>query len=509
MNLFTIELKIKSFEVPWKKPIILIFCCFFFVCLSAQNESDESYFQYHLNDSVLVLPRKPVKAAIEVVGLNLGVWAFDRYVSRGKFAYIGWNTMKSNIRHGFVWDNDKFSTNLFAHPYHGGLYFNAARSNGMNFWESIPYTVGGSLMWEFFMENEPPAINDFMATSVGGICLGEATFRLSDLLIDDRSAGFTRFGREFLVTLVSPMRGLNRIISGDAWKVRTFKGRSFESFPARFYVTAGYRGLAEDSEIKDEFDNGMYVDLRLIYGDPWGGDNNKPYDSFTLRTTFNLFSYQPLISNVNAIGQIWGKDIPLKSNKYDMRWGIFQHFDYYDSDARCKGVKFKSYRISEAAAFGVGGLFRANLSHRLTFVSSVYLNAILLGGSLTDYFQVIDRDYNMGSGYSSKINAGLLIGTKMELSTNFEDYRLYTWKGYDPEVDLSQLTHEEQLYLNAQGDKGKAKLTVLNLNFNYRYKKRYTFSVETSYYFRGSTYKYFPDVSYEIIESKVGMGYLF
>lgn len=33
---------------------------------------------------------------------------------------------------------------------------------------------------------------------------------------------------------------------------------------------------------------------------------------------------------------------------------------------------------------------------------SVFLSAILLGGSLTDYYNVIDRNYNMGSGYSVK-----------------------------------------------------------------------------------------------------------
>ena len=65
----------------------------------------------------------------------------------------------------FCMDNDQFSTNLFAHPYHGNLYFNAARSNGLTFWESAPYAFAGSLMWEIAAEVEPPAINDLMATT--------------------------------------------------------------------------------------------------------------------------------------------------------------------------------------------------------------------------------------------------------------------------------------------------------------------------------------------------------
>ena len=117
-------------------------------------------------------PKRPWRAAIETFGLNVGVWAFDRYVMQEDFAKISLSTIKNNIRHGFVWDNDQFSTNLFAHPYHGNLYFNTARSSGMTFWESAPYAFAGSLMWETCAEIEPPAINDLMATTLGGIALG-------------------------------------------------------------------------------------------------------------------------------------------------------------------------------------------------------------------------------------------------------------------------------------------------------------------------------------------------
>ena len=44
------------------------------------------------------------RAAGEVVGFNLGLWAFDRYVQRGDFAYISMNSVKENFRKGFKWD---------------------------------------------------------------------------------------------------------------------------------------------------------------------------------------------------------------------------------------------------------------------------------------------------------------------------------------------------------------------------------------------------------------------
>jgi hypothetical protein len=449
------------------------------------------------------------KAAAETVGLNVGVWAFDRYIIANDIVYnINFKTMKRNLRHGFVWDNDQFSTNLLGHPYHGGLYFNTARSNGMNFGQSVPYSVAGSLMWEYFMETEPPSINDFISTSIGGTVLGEITFRLSDLLIDNRTTGLNRFGRELLIALVSPMHELNRVISGEAWKIRNTGGEFSDDIPVNFYVATGYRALAEDSEIKNRLDNGMYIDARLNYGNLFSDDNEKPFDAFTLRTSFNFFSKQPVIGNINIVGHLWGKNIPLKNRTSTIHWGVFQHFDYYDSNTAVAEQRVNSYRIAETAAAGIGAQFKANVKKTKTFVSSVYLTGILLGGSITDYYRVTNRDYNLGSGFSSKVNAGLF-GRKAGFGIKWEDYWLYTWKGYDPKMDLSQLTADKQRNLNVQGDKGNVRFTIYNLNFHYRFLKHYMLSLETSYYFRNSYYKHFPNVKYQIVESKLGIGYLF
>lgn len=180
--------------------------------------------------------KHPWKAALEAFAINVGVQCFDQFVMNEDFAKISLHSIKHNIQNGFVWDNDQFSTNLFAHPYHGGLYFNAARSNGMNFWQSIPYSFCGSLMWETTCEIEPPAINDLMATTMGGVCIGEVTHRISNLVYDDRQRGFSRFLREFLGAIVCPIKELNRIISGDAWRVRGkyYKYHDYEKLPVDF-----------------------------------------------------------------------------------------------------------------------------------------------------------------------------------------------------------------------------------------------------------------------------------
>ena len=145
-----------------------LICLFSFPWIRGQEYIPQITHRHYTSDSTLLQPRRPWKAALETFGLNMLVWSFDRYIVKEDWAYINGHTIKSNFKKGPVWDTDQFTTNLFSHPYHGSLYFNAARSNGMNFWQSAPFAAGGSLMWEFFMENEPPSINDMLATTFVG-----------------------------------------------------------------------------------------------------------------------------------------------------------------------------------------------------------------------------------------------------------------------------------------------------------------------------------------------------
>ena len=124
------------------------------------------------NGGALAPRKRPWLAAAEVAGVNALVFSYARWVANASYSRISMHTIRHNFKTGFVWDNDPFATNLFAHPYHGNLYFNSARSNGLNFWASVPYALCGSLMWEFCGENEPPAINDVFATALGGTCIG-------------------------------------------------------------------------------------------------------------------------------------------------------------------------------------------------------------------------------------------------------------------------------------------------------------------------------------------------
>ena len=450
--------------------------------------------------------KHPWKAAMEAFAINVGVQCFDQFVMNEEFAKISFHSIKHNIETGFVWDNDQFSTNLFAHPYHGGLYFNAARSHGMNFWESVPYSFCGSLMWETTCEIEPPAINDLMATTFGGIAIGEVTHRVSNLVFDDRLSGFPRFMREFLGTLICPIKGLNRILSGDAWRVRGkyYKYHDYQRSPVSFSLSAGYRYLADNNTLFRGEGN-PYVRFNLVYGNPFDGETTKPYDYFTLDATFGLSSNQPLITGLHLLGRLWSVPVEV-SKSTEMEFGIFQHFNYYDSQPVKDGTSLVPYRISEAASFGPGIIYRFPQVGNLTrFEQRVFLDGILLGGSLTDYYNVIDRDYNMGSGYSVKAISFMEFGKVATFQIGADYYRIFTWKGYEGK----DLATTDPLYLNAQGDKGNASLLVLNARFGLALSNRLNLDFNVSNYWRDTHYSYHDDVTSKTFDMSLGLQYKF
>ncbi|MBQ9203433.1 MAG: DUF3943 domain-containing protein [Prevotella sp.] len=457
-------------------------------------------------DSVMALtPRKhPWKAAAEATGINVLVHCFDRFVTSEEFAQTTLRSIRRNFTDGLVWDNDVFITNMFAHPYHGNLYFNSARSNGLSFWESAPYALGGSLMWEFLGETEPPAVNDLIATSMGGIAIGEITHRISNVVLNDRSRGFRRFLREAAATIIDPMKGFNRLLSGDAWRVRhdhhLYHDR--RELPLDFSVSTGYRYVADDGSLFRGEPTG-YVTLYLGYGNPVDGETHTtPYDFFDVEANFGIGRGQPLVNALHIVGRLWSKPV-LERNGMACEFGIYQHFNYYDSKPVADGTELTPYRISEAGAVGPGFIFslpKVGAMSRLE--QRVFIDGILLGGTKSDYFNVIERDYNMGSGFSVKSKTLVEFGSVACFVLHAKYFHLFTWKGYE-EKDLNNVS--DLHYLNVQGDRGDAELLVINPIMEVGLRKNWSLNISGSFFYRHTHYKYHPDVTARTFEAKVGL----
>lgn len=152
-----------------------------------------------------------------VLALNTVIWIPSRLAGED-FADIHLLTLRDNIRAGYRWDENVFYPNQIGHPYHGGLYHSVPRALGLGFWQSIPYSVLGSLHWEFMMESKLPAANDHFMTMIGGISFGEALYRMSNLLLDDSTTGGERAIREAGAFVVNPVGGFQRLASGRMFR---------------------------------------------------------------------------------------------------------------------------------------------------------------------------------------------------------------------------------------------------------------------------------------------------
>ena len=471
---------------------------------------DEKRSKIVFTDSTMALPepKRYWQAAAEATGINVGVQLFDRYALNSDFAQTTLNSLKRNFTDGMVWDNDFFITNLFAHPYHGNLYFNAARSNGLNFWESAPYALGGSLMWEFLGETEPPAINDIIATTCGGIAIGEMTHRLSRTVLDDRDRGGSRFLREAAATIINPIQGLHRIFSGDAWRVRSdhYRYHDFNKIPVDMSFSVGWRYLADNGALFRGI-HAPYVNITLMYGTPVDGERHTtPYDFFDLEMNAAFGGGQPFVNTLNIVGRLWSTPI---LDKKDMagEFGIYQHFNYYDAKPIEDGSELTPYRISEAAGFGPGFILSLPQTGAMTKLEQrIFTSGILLGGTKSDYFNVIERDYNMGSGFSVKSKTQIEFGKFGRFMLNAKYFRIYTWKGYE-DKDLQAFADgtKDLHYLNVQGDRSNAMLLVVNPVMEIHLAKQWSVTLSGAYYSRRTFYKYHDMVKANTFETKLGL----
>ena len=471
---------------------------------------DEKRSKIVFTDSTMALPepKRYWQAAAEATGINVGVQLFDRYALNSDFAQTTLNSLKRNFTDGMVWDNDFFITNLFAHPYHGNLYFNAARSNGLSFWESAPYALGGSLMWEFLGETEPPAINDVIATTCGGIAIGEMTHRLSRTVLDDRDRGGIRFLREAAATIINPIQGLHRIFSGDAWRVRSdhYRYHDFSKIPVDMSFSVGWRYLADNGALFRGI-HAPYVNITLMYGTPVDGERHTtPYDFFDLEMNAAFGGGQPFVNTLNIVGRLWSTPI---LDKKDMagEFGIYQHFNYYDAKPIKDGSELTPYRISEAAGFGPGFILSLPQTGAMTKLEQrIFTSGILLGGTKSDYFNVIERDYNMGSGFSVKSKTQIEFGKFGRFMLNAKYFRIYTWKGYE-DKDLQAFADgtKDLHYLNVQGDRSNAMLLVVNPVMEIHLAKQWSVTLSGAYYSRRTFYKYHDMVKANTFETKLGL----
>ena len=172
------------------------------------------------NDDPEYNKKSPLRSVgLRVLSANVVVWGIDRFIFNYPWSHIGPASWKHNLKTGWEWDTDRLGMNYFFHRYSGAAYFNAARSNGYTYAQSVPFAFLGSLMWEYFGETTLPLNNDIINTTASGALFGEILFRLTSNILDDRRTGMERFVREFAAAILSPGRAFGRLLQGKLTKV--------------------------------------------------------------------------------------------------------------------------------------------------------------------------------------------------------------------------------------------------------------------------------------------------
>lgn len=326
----------------------------------------------------------PWYTSIELLGLQAIPWSVNRFIRQADFAKVSPATAWSNMKVGFEWDPNSFMTNQFMHPFHGNLYFNAGRNNGYTYWQSAMWAFAGSLFWEMAGETYPGAINDWVSTSVGGMAIGEATYRTAAYLRDNGATGAGRTFREIGATIVNPVAGFNRLIRGETGRI----GENPEWSRPDFFLThidLGGRRVGEGNLGSGADNTTGFLRFGVTYGDPFRGAHERPFDSFTADLQVYFRDKGPL-GALRVNGIVWGS--ALSDGDESRLFVIDQNYEYQNNLAFEYGGQ----------SFGSSFMARFRPSPELDIDTKVGINGVLLGAVNSEYAPLAGREYDFVTG---------------------------------------------------------------------------------------------------------------
>ncbi len=432
-----------------------------------------------------------------------------RYLLKEGFSKTTMNSIRQNLKSGFIWDDDKFFYNLFGHSFQGGLYFNTARCNGMSFAQSAPYALAGALFWEYFGEAEQQSVNDVITTAMAGTLYGEITYRMSKTIVNNRERGPKRFLREAVNAVVNPVDGFHRLVSGKAWRVRGTTAEGEEEAPQEntsCHLEAGVRCLASHSQSGKRLWQ-PFLSFAMEYGETTDGERHfHPYDAFSAEGTFAFGHRQHILSDLSLTGRICSTPASIGRTTRG-EWGFYQFFRYYD--ARPPGLTAPTpFPFGETASFGPGLRLKfLDVAPRLCLEQSFFARGILLGTVNSDYYRHLDRSYNMGSGWGVSTDSRMTWRQRGAARLRVHYTHLFTWRGYETK-DMTDIPLSDN-HLNVLGDRSNAHLLIVNLQTEAHITRQATLSLGASCFIRRTHYEYHPDQRAQNYEMRAALAWHF
>ena len=344
--------------------------------------------------------------ALEVSGFLGLLSIYDRYtypnqMQDGKKVYSStfsstWDHLK---KQNWVFDQDPFNINQFAHPYQGATMYGLARSSGLGFWESLAYSNAGSFLWKMAGETDPPSINDQITTGNAGSLLGEALFRMAELVLNDGGSK-PNFWYEAGAAIISPPTAFNRTAFGDRYKT------IYPSLnPATFW------NIQLGSSFNSSTETAATMNFAMAYGLPGkpGYTYTRPLDYFDFEISSQAKASNP-INNVMLRGLLYGRDYHA-GNDYRGIWGLYGSYDYLSPAV---------FRVSNTA-LSIGTTAQYWMAPGLALQGSL-LGGVGFGAAGTTPVAEGDRDYHYGVAPQGLLALRLLFGNRAALELDARGY---------------------------------------------------------------------------------------
>ena len=382
----------------------------------------------------------------EVFAINLGASAFNEYVRNANFNQISPRSWWANIHHGLTWDDNQFRTNQYIHPFNGACYFNAARANGISFWPSYGSSLLGAAVWEYAGETHPPSFNDMISTGIGGAALGETLYRFSSMILDNQATGKSRFFHEAGGFLVDPIRGFNRILSGQAWKVASNPEDDMDRRPNNSYhdTAIGWRRSGNGSwpSLEHDYTDYMWLRYQHEHGNVFDNSRRKPWDYFDADVQFAADEKNPLI-RFNIAGNWWTTSVGSDSGTRRHMVAFSQHFEYENTNAY------------EYGGQSIGPTFFSQWGSWRSFALDTRMDilATILGAVDSDYSDLAIvaeqeriREYDYGPGAGARFDLNVKCHGAPLLTAGYRLHFLSVRNGSIYEGDLGGLNAKHWLH---------------------------------------------------------------
>lgn len=350
------------------------------------------------SDTPVEIPRKNYLAALVwMAGSNISLFCFNRFVMDAEYAQVTPQTIGDNLRGPWVWDQDEFTVNHLGHPYQGSTYFISGKVNGLSFFESALLTAGGSVSWELFCENESPSYNDFIATTLGGVQVGEMLHRLY-MEADPLNSIFS--------FVVSPVDFIENRYSKKEMVMRKY--RKVQVLDLSLYTSNVFSSVTfRDEQREDDQSEHPYIfggAMDIVYGKSYGLDTKTPFENFEVSANVGAGQdyYQAILFSDAFLFSV----NPFTAGRFKTSLGMSMHYD----------VLYTNEIMYSGNAVGFSAKQSISLPRRNSLFWATHLNWLILGSS--DYYYFVSgeieepqngeerRNYDLGTGGNTKLMLG-------------------------------------------------------------------------------------------------------